>query len=73
MEDLHATQLRRYGGLAGQRERGALEAAAARPQMTFGGEDLYADLAANAAGSPIGGGQGLSLRDPATNSRSLSS
>jgi len=46
---LHRSQLRRYGGLVGLRDRGALEAAVARPQATFGGEDLYADLAAKAA------------------------
>ena len=49
IQDLHHSQLRRYGGLGGLRDRGALEAAAARPQMTFGGEDLYSDLAAKAA------------------------
>jgi death-on-curing protein len=38
-----------FGGAAGLRDRGGLEAAAARPQMTFGGDDLYADLAAKAA------------------------
>ena len=46
---LHATQLRRYGGASGLRDRGGLEAALARPAMTFGGEDLYPDLAAKAA------------------------
>jgi len=46
---LHALQLRRYGGLAGLRDSGALESALARPQMTFGGEDLYPDSAAKAA------------------------
>jgi len=30
------------------RDRGALESAAARPSMTFGGEDLYPDPAAKA-------------------------
>jgi death-on-curing protein len=48
IQDLHRLQLRRYGGLAGLRDRGALEAAAARPQATFGGEDLYPDLPAKA-------------------------
>ena len=38
-----------FGGLAGIRDRGALEASVARPPMTFGGEDLYADPAAKAA------------------------
>ena len=47
--ELHASQLRRYGGGAGLRDRGGLEAAVARPQMTFGGEDLYVDAAAKAA------------------------
>ncbi|MBP1607411.1 MAG: death-on-curing family protein [Acidobacteria bacterium] len=44
--DLQRRQLVRYGGLGGLRDRGALEAAVARPQMTFGGEDLYPDAAA---------------------------
>ena len=42
-------QLRAFGGGAGLRDLGGLEAAAARPRMTFGGDDLYADLAAKAA------------------------
>ena len=46
---LHQLQLGAFGGAAGLRDRGGLEAAAARPQMTFGGDDLYADLAAKAA------------------------
>ena len=46
--DLHRAQLSRYGGLGGLRDRAALEAALARPQITFGGEDLYSDLAAKA-------------------------
>jgi death-on-curing protein len=46
---LHEIQLRVFGGSAGIRDRGGLEAAAARPQMTFGGDDLYPDLAAKAA------------------------
>lgn len=46
---LHRLQLQRFGGPAGLRDRGGLGAAAARPQMTFGGEDLYPDLAAKAA------------------------
>ncbi len=47
--ELHAFQIDRYGGSAGIRDRGALESAVARAQMTFGGEDLYPDLAAKAA------------------------
>ena len=46
---LHALQVQAFGGPAGLRDRGGLEAAAARPQMTFGGEDLYPDAAAKAA------------------------
>ena len=49
IEALHASQLEAYGGLGGLRDRGALESAVARPAMTFGGEDLYPDLAAKAA------------------------
>jgi death-on-curing protein len=47
--DLHRVQIRRFGGAAGLRDRGALEAALGRPRMTFEGEDLYADIAAKAA------------------------
>jgi death-on-curing protein len=46
---LHKFQIARYGGSAGCRDRGGVEAAVARPQMTFGGEDLYGDHAAKAA------------------------
>jgi death-on-curing protein len=46
---LHADQLRLYGGARGLRDKGALESAVARPAMTFGGEDLYEDLASKAA------------------------
>jgi death-on-curing protein len=46
---LPAEQLNRYGGGTGLRDRGLLEAAVARPAMTFGGEDLYEDLASKAA------------------------
>jgi death on curing protein len=47
--DLHRRQIRRFGGAHGLRDRGALEAAVARPQMTFGGEDLYPETADKAA------------------------
>ena len=47
--DLHRVQIRRFGGASGLRDRGALEAALGRPRMTFGGEDLYPDVAAKAA------------------------
>jgi len=46
---LHELQVRALGGPAGLRELGGLEAAAARPAMTFGGDDLYPDLPAKAA------------------------
>ena len=49
VDALHAAQLRRFGGGEGLRDRGALEAAVARPAMTFGGEDLYPDLPSKAA------------------------
>ena len=47
--DLHRRQIRRFGGAHGLRDRGALEAAVVRPQMTFGGEDLYPEIADKAA------------------------
>jgi len=47
--ELHKEQLARYGGATGLRDRGGLESALARPAMTFGGEDLYADVASKAA------------------------
>ncbi len=47
--DLHRRQIRLFGGAPGLRERGALEGAVARPQMTFGGEDLYPEIADKAA------------------------
>ena len=46
---LHADQLRLYGGARGLRDKQALESALARPAMTFGGEDLYEDVASKAA------------------------
>jgi len=46
---IHARQTEAFGGPAGLRDRGGLEAAAVRPQMTFGGEDLYRDLADKAS------------------------
>ncbi len=42
---LHKAQIDEYGGAHGLRERGSLESALARPQMTFGGEDLYPGIA----------------------------
>lgn len=46
---LHTELMKTFGGRRGGRDRAALEAAAARPNMTFDGEDLYPDLAAKAA------------------------
>jgi len=46
---LHALQVGRFGGSKGLRDRSALESAVARAQMTFGGDDLYPDVAAKAA------------------------
>ena len=46
---IHATQIRRFGGLKGLRDRGGLEAAIARSRMTFGGEDLYPEIPEKAA------------------------
>ena len=45
---LHRMQVKAFGGPSGVQDRGRLEAAAARPQMTFDGEDLYPDLPAKA-------------------------
>jgi death on curing protein len=49
IEALHASQVEEYSGATGLRDRGGLEAAVARPAMTFGGEDLYPDLASKSA------------------------
>lgn len=46
---LHELQIDRFGGSRGLRDRGGLESASARPAMTFGGEDLFPDIAAKAA------------------------
>ena len=47
--ELHGLLMQRFGGSPGLRDDGALESAVARPQMTFGGEDLYPDVEAKAA------------------------
>ena len=49
VEELHRVQIEYYGGSTECRDSRALDAAIARPAMTFGGEDLYADVAAKAA------------------------
>ncbi len=46
---LHEAQIEMFGGADRIRDKGALESAVARPIMTFGGEDLYPDVAAKAA------------------------
>jgi death-on-curing protein len=46
--ELYRVLIRKFGGRSGVRDRGGLESAAARPAMTFGGDDLYPDLAAKA-------------------------
>lgn len=46
---LHRRLLHAFGGGSGLRDHGGLESATARPQATFGGEDLYPDVAAKAA------------------------
>ena len=49
IEALHRIQIETYSGSDGCRDSGGLEAAAVRPMTTFGGEDLYPDIAAKAA------------------------
>ena len=46
---IHYRLIETTGGSHGVRDLGALQAAAARPQASFGGEDLYPDLFAKAA------------------------
>ena len=46
---LHSLLIAQSGGSAGLRDRGALESAVAQPEASFGGEDLYPDLASKAA------------------------
>lgn len=46
---LHDALLERFGGAPGVRDRSGVESALARPMGTFGGEDLYPDVAAKAA------------------------
>lgn len=46
---LHAALVDAFGGAAAVRDRASLESAVARPTTTFGGEDLYPDVAAKAA------------------------
>ena len=46
---IHARLIGETGGANGLRDLGLLEAAVARPQATFGGDDLYPDVYAKAA------------------------
>lgn len=46
---IHRLQLEQFGGSNGIRDRGLLESAVMRPQMTFDGDDLYPDVPAKAA------------------------
>ncbi|MCR4373609.1 MAG: type II toxin-antitoxin system death-on-curing family toxin [Acidobacteria bacterium] len=46
---IHRLQTGVYGGAASLRDRGGLESAMGRPSTTFGGEDLYPDVASKAA------------------------
>ena len=47
--ELHRTVLERWGGAGGIRDINILESALAQPRQSFGGQDLYPDLAAKAA------------------------
>src|SRR6185295_13208644 len=46
---LHSLLIAQSGGSYGLRDRGALESAVAQPEVSFGGEDLYPDLASKVA------------------------
>lgn len=46
---LHALLIAQSGGSSGLRDRGALESAVAQPEASFGGEELYPNLANKAA------------------------
>lgn len=46
---LYRALMAAFGGREGLRDRSGLESAGARPAATFGGEDLYPDLAAKSA------------------------
>lgn len=47
--EIHADQIRRYGGHGGMRDLGLLESALAQPEASFAGEWLHGDLYAMAA------------------------
>lgn len=46
---LHSLIIDQSGGSSGLRDRGALESAVAQPEASFGGEELYPDLASKTA------------------------
>ena len=46
---LHSLLIAQSGGSSGLRDRGGLESAVAQPEASFGGEELYPDLASKAA------------------------
>jgi len=46
---LHSLLIAQSGGSSGVRDRGALESAVAQPEASFGGQDLYPNLASKAA------------------------
>src|SRR5689334_15702127 len=46
---LHSLLIAQSGGSSGLRDRGAVESAIAQPEASFGGNDLYPDLARKAA------------------------
>jgi death on curing protein len=46
---LHSLLIAQSGGSSGLRDRGALESAVAQPETSFGGQELYPDLASKAA------------------------
>lgn len=46
---LHSLLIAQSDGSSGLRDRGALESAVAQPEASFGGQELYPDLATKAA------------------------
>jgi len=47
--ELHRSVIEQWGGAGGIRDLGALESTLAQPRQSFGGQDLYPDLASKAA------------------------
>ena len=45
--ELHRRVIKQSGGTSGLQDLGLLESAIAQPQMTFGGEELYATAGHN--------------------------